>query len=118
MSVSIDWSKQITAETRAAESAEARRIVVNAECQRRIFAVASPNDQRNMGVVLGLIAATPVSDRTNEQVEILSGCAAALAWVNEMRASAAVLRENASDYTLDAMWPEVPASVLSMLDLI
>jgi hypothetical protein len=118
MSVAIDWTQAETSSDIDAAALERRRVAVNAECERRIFAIASANAQRNMGVVLGIIAATPAGDRTNQDVEILAGCRAAMSWVNAMRSAAAHLRETDDDFTADAAWPDLPDGVGQMLELI
>lgn len=114
----IDWGQKKSAADVVATVLAARRDAVNAECERRIFAVASANTQRNIVAELATIAFKPEAERTNQDATIMAGGIDGLAWIKSMRAAAAVLRENGSDYTLDSMWPDVPASVGLMLDLI
>lgn len=118
MSELIDWTLKRRVEDIAAEAQEARRLAVNAECRKRILAVATEDDQRNMTLAATLIVAITEASRTSEQSAILSGCNAALAWVFSMKAAATTLKANDADFSSDEAWPALPDGVLQMLDLI
>jgi len=79
---------------------------IAAECQRRIYAVASHNCQMNM-------TAYVASGAANEDDR--AAFAAALAWVSAMRAAYATLA-SAADPTFadDAHWPVCPAEAATL----
>ncbi|TRD16971.1 hypothetical protein [Palleronia caenipelagi] len=89
-----------------------RKDAVRAECRRRIYAVASAETQSNMAMAQGQIAARSEAERSAGDRDILSGIAAALAWVQEMRAAyAALSADPEADYRADGVWPECPPEV-------
>lgn len=93
-----------------------RRKAVSAECQRRIFALASKNAQRNLGVKVGLISAKPESDRTDADVAFLAGAVSADVWVHAMRAAFETLvADTAVDFTADSAWPAPSQEVLDLV---
>ena len=76
---------------------------VAAECERRIYAVASLNCQMNMTAW--------VASRQADDVD-RAAFDAALGWVQAMRAACArLVASSADDFGQDALWPACPADV-------
>lgn len=80
--------------------------LVKEETRRRIFAVASQTTQANLTAAraAGLLSGSDVTDY-----------AAGVDWINAMRAKCAELvAAGDTNYTDDAKWPVVPASVVAL----
>ena len=94
---------------------ERRAAEVKAECKRRIYAVLSAETQMNATAFATTVAAKAASARTVEEKNTLAAVQAALAWVDQMRATAAtLLADPAADFKADAAWPAQPAEVAQL----
>lgn len=92
-----------------------RRTAVASECRRRIYAVASPEAQRNMAVAAAAIAAKPAASRTEIEKAMLTSITASLDWVQAMRLAVATISADAAlDPATDANWPACPSEVVAM----
>lgn len=101
-----------------AEKADARLLMIKAECRRRIYAQASIETQINFSTALAAISSKEPSDRTAEENAVVVGVQAALAWVQEMRSKVLVLAANPdSDFYADDEWPEPPVAAKEMVAL-
>lgn len=107
----------VTAPVIAQAVADRRRVAIKIECARRIYAVASAATQQNMAAATALIAAKPASERSDADTLLLTAFAAALNWVQDMRAAVAQLAADpASDYVADAGWPACPPQVVALAE--
>lgn len=89
--------------TRTAEERLAIALThAKAECERRIYAVASDNAQKNM------TAARADGDMTAEQ---LTNYSLARQWVKDMQAAVGVIATGGLDPNDDANWPFIPVGV-------
>lgn len=78
---------------------------INQECQRRIYAVASPNTQQNM---TAYVTAGMASDDEKDAFR------AVLTWVAAMREAARKLVSDMdTTYRDDSHWPECSAAVIA-----
>lgn len=94
-----------------------RKAEVNAECKRRIYAVASPETQMNMATVSAVISGKSTSSRTATEKAILDGVEASLGWVAAMRTAAAtIVTDPAKVICDDAGWPACPDQALAVAD--
>lgn len=102
------WQVVDLDEARVAENRAALRHKIGAECQRRIYAVASLNCQTNMNAYrAGMGRNTPAADKAafKDWTD----------WVQAMRAVHSTLVENAdATFADDSHWPECPADVLAL----
>lgn len=93
-----------------------RRADVNAECKRRIYAVASPETQMNMATASAVISGKSTSSRTEPEKAVLAGVAASLGWVEAMRTAAvALIADQTVNAFDDAAWPACPDDVLAVV---
>ena len=91
------------------EIATRRLSAAKTECRRRIYTAASAETQMNMATAAAVTSAKPVNERSDDEVALLAGVAAALGWVEAMRAQCLALAEDpGTDITADASWPPVP----------
>jgi hypothetical protein len=113
--MSIDFTKVITAEAKAAQAAAARAVEVKAECRARILAVAGEAAQTNIAQA-GIIYAAARLDGATEvdaraAVGFLSGDLMRVAewkvWTSAMQAEC----RRAIAETSDPEWPVVPEGV-------
>lgn len=94
-----------------------RKAEVNAECKRRIYAVARPETQMNMATVSAVISGKSTSSRTATEKAILDGVEASLGWVVAMRAAAAkIVADPAIEMMADATWPACSDQALAVVD--
>ena len=83
---------------------------IKAECERRIYKVASEHRQMNMSALAG----AGLFDNTQ-----LSAFQSGLAWIKSMReASDNMILNGDVDFTLDSKWPEPPASAIDLINSI
>lgn len=111
----IDFSRMITAETKAAQAAAARAVEIKAECRARILAVAGEAAQTNIAQA-GIIYAAARLDGATEvdaraAVGFLSGDLMQVAewkvWTVAMQAECRRAIAEASD----PVWPVAPESM-------
>lgn len=108
-------SGRLSPEAQAAVEAATRRAEMSAECRSRIFAVASPEAQANMGLAVGTIAAKTASARSDQEKGILAGATSGLEWVQAMRQAFEANAADASiDYKSDDAWPVCPPEALAV----
>ncbi|MFW8594930.1 hypothetical protein [Cribrihabitans neustonicus] len=117
------WTEQdalqagVPADVIAGAKLKGRRSTVSAECRRRIYAAASVETQMNIATAASVISGKPETDRSEDENGILAGVGLALEWVTAMRANVdALTADPAADYQSDAVWPELPAEVLAVID--
>lgn len=105
--LSCAWGDMITNDSgkwRVVSAGEAMAPQVYAECQRRIFAVASSNAQMNMASEQGRFTDA-------ERADYYKG----LDWVKAMRAKCSSLIEAADEtFREDKSWPKVPAGISAL----
>ncbi len=103
----INFGLVITAEQKAAQILIERIEVVKAECRQRIFAAASQTTQMNL-------TAASSADRLSPEQKAM--WAAALQWVDDMRAACPpLIGDPNADYTLDSVWPALPDGVAALV---
>lgn len=108
-------SGRFSPEAQAVVEVATRRAEVSSECRARIFAVASPEAQANMGLAVGTIAAKSASARSDQEKDILAGATAGLEWVQAMRRAFEVNAADASVvYKSDDAWPACPPEALAV----
>nr|WP_321460371.1 hypothetical protein [uncultured Cohaesibacter sp.] len=86
---------------------------IKAGCQCRIYAEVSAEAQANISMAAALASAKTSSSRSDEEANLLVVAAELLTWIADMRAAVQTLAADAgADYSLDAAWPECPATVI------
>lgn len=102
----IGWVQSATGDWIAASAGEQIRLAARAECEGRIYAVAPATTQMNMTAA----RAAGVMNAADQ-----AAYAAALVWVQDMRAAYRALVAAAdADFALDSKWPPVPAAVAEL----
>ncbi|WP_319413942.1 hypothetical protein [uncultured Cohaesibacter sp.] len=92
-----------------------RMKAIKAECQCRIYAEVSAEAQANISLAAALIGAIAEADRTTEQTAMLAATGEMVDWISSMRAAVQTLvADSGADYSLDAAWPECPATVTAL----
>lgn len=100
-----------------AAEADDRLNAIKAECRRRIYAVASAEDQQNMSLHVAVIGARAEADRSLQEKDDLAAAAAALAWVKAMKAAVQTLAADAdADFLADASWPACSEEAAALAD--
>lgn len=94
---------------------DARRLVVKAECRRRIFAVANETAQANMTAAVTVVSAKTAASRSTQEAQMLTTFGEGVAWIAAMRANVATLTADANaDFRADAAWPACPPAVIAL----
>ncbi|WP_321448402.1 hypothetical protein [uncultured Cohaesibacter sp.] len=95
--------------------AAVRLDTIKADCQRRIYDVLSAETQANIASAAAVIGSVAEADRTTEQADMLAAASEMVDWIAAMRAAVQALAvDTGADYTLDAAWPECPATVIAL----
>lgn len=95
--------------------AAVRLDTIKADCQRRIYEVLSAETQANIASAAAVIGSVAEADRTTEQAAMLAAASEMVDWIASMRTAVQTLAADAgADYTLDAAWPECPATVIAL----
>jgi len=97
------WRKSTDAELRAPD--------LNAECQRRIYAVLSDNTQKNL-TAYGADLALETRDLTPEQMADVATMRAARGWVQDMLAACRAAIASGAE----PAWPPVPDGVAALAE--
>lgn len=92
--------------------------LINGECRRRIYAIASAETQMNMASASAVVSAKAVEDRTDADTALLAGLAAAIEWVGAMRAaSKSLAADPEAEFLSDKSWPDLPAAAAAVVDM-